>query len=120
MNLPTLPPELQAMAQDYAKVKLEAKMLRGALSASEQQYAHLYLYLLAVLRLMDGYTIRFKSEDLEAYSVFKDAWQLETFYEEFEGVGYQVLRLKEKGRDQHGNDDGETHPSNGKAGGEAA
>ena len=95
--LGSLPPELQAMAQDYAKVKLEAQMAKSALSGSQQQYAQLYLFLLAILRLMDDYEIRFKAEDLEAYSTFREAWELETFYEQVDGVDYQVLRLREKG-----------------------
>jgi hypothetical protein len=88
-------PELQAMAQDYAKTRLEAKMLKTALSTSQQQYAQLMLFIMAVLRQMPEYTIRFNSCDLAAYSTFKEDWVLESGYDP--DTDEEWLKLREKG-----------------------
>jgi hypothetical protein len=88
-------PDLQAVLKDYAKLKVEAKMLDSALKTSQQQYAHLMLFMMAVLRQMPEYELRFKKADLEAYSMFKDSWQVETRYDA--GMDEQVLQLVEKG-----------------------
>ena len=86
---------LEGMARDYAKTRLEAKMLKTALSTSQQQYASLFLFMMAVLRQMPGYEIRFSSGDLDAYKQFKDSWELQQGWcEETEEVW---LRLVEKG-----------------------
>ena len=86
---------LEGMARDYAKVRLEAKMLKTALSTSQQQYAGLFLFMMAILRQMPEYEIRFDSGDLDAYRQFKDAWTIQQgSCEETEEVW---LKLVEKG-----------------------
>ena len=95
--LDKLSPEQQAFANDYARVKLEAKMAKAAVEECNKKYMNLYLFVLAILRGMPNYEIKFSAEDLEGYAAFGDAWQLETFYEELEGEGWQILRLVEKG-----------------------
>ena len=90
-----LTPEQQAFAQDYAKIRAEHKMLQAALSQSERRYAHLYAFLLAILRQMDGFEIRFKRKDFEAYQMFKEAWEMQSEYEE--ETDEQILRLMYRG-----------------------
>jgi hypothetical protein len=90
---------LEGMAKDYAKLRLEVPMLKTALSTSQQQYAQIMLFIMAVLRQMPEYTIRFNSCDLEAYSKFKDSWVLESGYDE--GTDEEWLRLREKGEATH-------------------
>ena len=88
-------PEEQAFAKDYAKTRLEVKMLKSALSTSQQQYASLFLFMLAVLRQMPEHEIRFTAKDLEAYEHFKDAWTIAGGYDE--ETDEEWLRLVEKG-----------------------
>ena len=88
-------PDQVALAQDMAKTRLEAKMLKTALSTSQQQYAGLFLFIMAILRQMPGHEIRFKSEDLDAYKQFKESWELQQSY--VEETGELCLRLVEKG-----------------------
>lgn len=92
-----LSPEAQTIARDYAKLKVEVKMLKQALSASQQQYAHLFMFILAILRGMPEGKIAFKAKDLEAYSQFKDHWVLQSRYvaETDEQVLYLALKGKE-------------------------
>jgi len=84
-----------ALARDVAKTRLEAKMLKSALSTSQQQYASLFLFVLAVLRQMPEREIRFSSVDLEAYSALKDSWELQSGY--CPETDEEWLRLVEKG-----------------------
>ena len=93
--LKSLPPEQQAIAQDYAKVRVEAKMLKTALSQSQQQFAHLYAFLIAVLRQMPDKEIRFARKDFEAYQMFKENWEMRSEYDE--GMDEQVLKLEYRG-----------------------
>ena len=95
--LKALTPEQQAFAKDYAKIRTENKMLKVALSQSEQKYTALYVYLLAILRQMPNYQIAFKRKDLDAYNEFKDAWQLTSRYDDL--VDEQVLQLMAKGEE---------------------
>ena len=87
--------EEQAFAKDYAKTRLEVKMLKSALSTSQQQYASLFLFMLAVLRQMPAGEIRFTAKDLGAYEQFKDAWTIAGGYDE--ETDEEWLRLVEKG-----------------------
>ena len=99
--LKRLTPEQQAFAQDYAKLRVEVKMLKKALSTSQQQYAHLFAFILAILRQMPEHEIRFRREDFEGYQTFRDSWQL---YSEFDEENQeQVLRLIYKGEKPQGN-----------------
>jgi hypothetical protein len=93
--LGVLTPEQQVFAQDYAKLRVEVKMLKAALSTSQKQFAHLYSFITAILRQMEGYEIRFKRKDFEAYQVFKDSWEMLTEYDA--ETDEQVLRLRVKG-----------------------
>lgn len=84
-----------ALARDMAKTRLEAKMLKVALSTSQQQYAGLFLFVMAILRQMPEQEIRFSSEDLGAYKAFKDSWELQQSY--VEETDELCLKLVEKG-----------------------
>lgn len=88
-------PEEQAFARDYAKTRQEVRMLKAALSTSQQRYASLFLFVMAVLRQMPGHEIRFTAKDLEAYGAFKDAWTIAGGYDE--ETDEEWLRLVEKG-----------------------
>lgn len=93
--LEALSPAQQAFAQDYARLKLEAKMAKEALSVSEKSYAHLFGFMCAVLRQMPGYEIRFKRIDLDAYNLFKENYEMVSEYDEESGE--QILKMRVRG-----------------------
>ena len=93
--LGALPPEQQVFAQDYAKLRVEVKMLKTALSTSQKQFAHLYSFITAILRQMEGYEIRFARKDFEAYQMFKENWEMRTEYDA--ETDEQVLKMVVKG-----------------------
>jgi hypothetical protein len=97
--LKKLSPDMQAMAKDYARLKVENKMLQTALQSSEKNYAHLFAYILAILRNMPDYKISFKKEDFEAYQMFRESWQLKSEYNA--ETEEQILWLSEvKGKEE--------------------
>lgn len=73
----------------------EVKILKHALSTSQRQYAHIYAFLVAVLRQMEGFEIRFKEEDFESYQMFKEAWEMRSEYDEESKE--QILKLVYRG-----------------------
>ena len=93
--LGALSPEQQAFAQDYAKLRVEVKMLKTALSGSQKQFAELYAFILAILRQMPDHEIRFSREDFESYQMFKEGWELLSEY--VAESNEQVLRLRYRG-----------------------
>jgi hypothetical protein len=93
--LKTFSPEAQAIANDYAKLRVEVKLLKAALSESQKNHAHMIVFLVAVLRQMPGYSISFKREDFEAYQAFKDSWVLKSEY--VQELEEQRLTLVERG-----------------------
>ena len=94
-ELAKVPPELQAMAKDYARLAAQVKAFRHALRECERNHAHLFTFMLAILRQMPGHEMRFSETDFEQYEKFRDAWQMESAY--VEETREQVIFLKEKG-----------------------
>ena len=102
--LGALSPEQQAFAQDYAKLRVEVKMLKTALSGSQKQFAELYAFILAILRQMPDHEIRFSREDFESYQMFKEGWELLSEY--VAESNEQVLRLRYRGEAGEGSTKG--------------